>query len=284
MREMDCNMQRNIEVNRLNLTDIDMYQCGEERCKPGHDYGPAVRDHFLIHYILEGEGKFYVGEKVYKLRKNQGFLICPDIVTYYQADYENPWHYIWVGFNGLKAESYLRRASITADNPVFTYDCDDYIKNCLKEMIKAENVKKGREIKLTGLLYLFLSRLIEINGNDRIACDDEDSKELYVKKSVEYIQRNYSRKLTVSSMAKYIGIDRSYLGSLFKQYLGISPQQYIMKFRIDKACELMRNPALSIGDISRSVGYEDQLLFSKTFKKIKGISPKAFRSKYKTTG
>ena len=274
-------MERYIEVERLNLTDIDMYQCGEERCKPGHDYGPAIRDHFLIHYILGGKGEFCVGDKTYKLKKHQGFLICPDVVTYYKADHEEPWHYIWVGFNGLKAESYLRRASITADNPVFTYDCDNYILNCLNEMIKAEDVIKGREIRLTGLLYLFLSRLIETNSNERFIGKDEDSKELYVRKSIEYIQRNYSRKLTINNMAKYIGIDRSYLGSLFKQYMGISPKQYIMKFRIDKSCELMRNPILSIGDISRSVGYEDQLLFSKTFKKIMGMSPRDYRKSLK---
>jgi len=256
-----------------------MYQCGEERCKPGHDYGPAVRDHFLIHYILEGKGKFYVGDRIYELGKDQGFLICPDIITYYQADYQDPWHYVWVGFNGLKAESYLKQASITVDNPIFTYDCDNYIRNCFDEMIKAENVIKGREIRLTGFLYLFLSRLIEKNSNENFAGDGEDTKELYVKKAIEYIQRNYSRKLTINNMAKYIGLDRSYLGSLFKQYMGMSPQQYIMEFRIDKACELMENPILSIGDISRSVGYVDQLLFSKTFKKIKGICPRDYRKR-----
>jgi len=272
-------MERYIEVKRLNLTDIDMYQCGEERCKPGHDYGPAVRDHFLIHYILEGKGKFYVGDRTYELGRNQGFLICPDIITYYKADYEEPWHYVWVGFNGLKAESYLRQASITVDNPIFTYDCDNFIRNCFDEMIKAENVLKGREIRLTGLLYLFLSRLIEKNSKENSANNDEDNKELYVKKAIEYIQRNYSRKLTINNMAKYIGLDRSYLGSLFKQYMGMPPQQYIMEFRIDKACELMENPILSIGDISRSVGYADQLLFSKTFKKIKGICPRDYRKR-----
>jgi len=254
-----------------------MYECGEERCKPDHDYGPAVRDHFLIHYILDGKGIFCVGDKTYKLGKNQGFLICPGIVTYYKADHEDPWHYAWVGFNGLKAESYLRQASVTADNPIFTYDCDNFIRNCFEQMIKTEYVIKGREIRLTGFLYLFLSRLIETNSNENFTDKDEDSKELYVRKAVEYIQRNYSRKLTISNMAKYIGLDRSYLGSIFKQYMGMSPQRYIMKFRIDKACELMENPVLSIGDISRSVGYDDQLLFSKTFKKFKGICPKEYR-------
>ncbi|MGF7047731.1 AraC-like DNA-binding protein [Paenibacillus sp. DS2015] len=56
-----------------------------------------------------------------------------------------------------------------------------------------------------------------------------------------------------------------------------SIQEYLIHFRVNKACELMMNSELSIGDISRSVGYDDPLLFSKIFKKVKGASPKHFR-------
>ncbi|HEX3027822.1 MAG TPA: helix-turn-helix domain-containing protein, partial [Clostridia bacterium] len=50
-------------------------------------------------------------------------------------------------------------------------------------------------------------------------------------------------------------------------------------YRVNKACELMRNAALSLADISRSVGYEDPLLFSKTFRKLKGLPPREYRKR-----
>lgn len=257
-----------------------MYQCGTQRCEPGHYYGPAVRDHFLIHYIHEGSGKFCVGSKEYRLHKGQGFLICPDIVTYYQADLTEPWNYSWVGFHGLKAENYLKSCGLTAENPVFTCS-GDYVDNCFSQMMEAKTLQNGREIRLLGCLYLFLSHLIEQNGKDFLMDQAEGRKEMYIHKAVEYIEMNYSRKMSICEMARHIGLDRSYLGSIFKEHLNTSPQSFLLQYRIGRACELMRNEALSIGDISRSVGYDDPLLFSKLFRRSKGMPPKEYRKNYR---
>jgi transcriptional regulator GlxA family with amidase domain len=66
------------------------------------------------------------------------------------------------------------------------------------------------------------------------------------------------------------------------EYLKTSPQEYLINFRIEKACELMQANLLSIGDIARSVGYDDPLTFSKVFRKLKGVSPSKFRSSIQT--
>ncbi|NMB97558.1 MAG: AraC family transcriptional regulator [Clostridiaceae bacterium] len=270
-------MMEVVPINRLNLTDINMYQCGTEKCKPGHFFGPAVRDYYLIHYIVDGKGIFQVGNTTYNLDKGQGFLIFPGIVTFYQADAENPWYYTWIGFNGLKAEEYLKKANLTMENPVFSYTKDDFVENCFREMIEIRRMEKAREIRLLGLFYMFISQLAETSSDFSQSNNLKNTKEQYINKMLEFIELNYSRKISISEMAKYIGLDRSYMGSIFKDYLKTTPQSYLTKFRMNKACELMSNQQLSIGDISRSVGYEDPLLFSKTFKKIKGLSPREYR-------
>ena len=78
-------------------------------------------------------------------------------------------------------------------------------------------------------------------------------------------------------LANFVGLNRSYLNSIFKEELGKTLQQYLMEFRILKACELLESDALSIGDVSRSVGYSDQLLFSKVFKRIQGVTPSEYK-------
>ena len=70
-----------------------IYQAGEEACSPGHGFGPAVRDHYLIHCVLTGQGTLYRGERRWKIGKSEGFLILPEEVNYYRADGEEPWHY-----------------------------------------------------------------------------------------------------------------------------------------------------------------------------------------------
>ena len=263
-------------IDRIKNTDMNMVHCGTEACEPGHGFGPAVRDHFLIHYIHNGHGKFCVDNNEYTLGKGQGFLICPDIVTYYQADFKDPWHYSWVGFHGLKAEGILKRAGLTRDNPVFSSE-EDYIDNCFAQINETDNLRPGSELRFLGLLYMFLSEMIGQSGKDGLYGLPAGRKELYVKKAIEYIEMNYSRKVRISELAHHLGLDRSYLGSIFKEQLGATLQDFLLNFRLDKACALMKNENLSIGDISRSVGYDDPLLFSKLFKKNKGLSPREYR-------
>ena len=258
-------------------SDLNMYQCGTEKCEAGHYYGPAVRDHFLIHFIHSGKGKFRIGQKEYSLHKGQGFLICPDIITYYQADLLNPWHYSWVGFHGLKAANYLTHAGLTMENPIFTCGDDDKIGDCFHRMLEAKYLQRGREVRLLGLLYLFLSQLIEHCGKDAVYEHLGNRKDTYVQKAIEYIQMNYSRKMSIAELAHQLGLDRSYLGSVFKEKLDTSLQDFLLQYRINKACELLRSTSLSIGDISRSVGYDDPLLFSKLFGKNKGVPPREYR-------
>ncbi|MFT8348065.1 AraC family transcriptional regulator [Clostridium saccharoperbutylacetonicum] len=270
----DMNMEYFSTINDDGF-DITVYQCGMEKCKKSHSYGPAIRDHYLIHFILEGSGIFYVGGKSYRIKKNQGFLICPNIVTYYEADKEEPWIYTWVGFKGIKAEKYLKLANLDQENPIFECTEVAFVQECFENMRKSAGLKYGRELRLQGLLIMFLSELIEEAGKNVII--SSNYKEMYIKKSVQFVETNYSSKISISEMAKSVGLNKNYFSTFFRKNIGVTPQQYIIKYRMNKACELMSNQGLTIGDISRSVGYDDTLGFSKIFKKEKGISPSNYR-------
>jgi AraC-like DNA-binding protein len=270
-------MDISLKIKRLNLTDLIMYQCGYESCSPGHAFGPAVRDHFLIHYILSGKGSFYANNTCYPLEKGQAFLICPDAITFYEADHTAPWTYCWVGFHGLKASFYLESAGLTQKAPIFSPSSQDYIVHCFEEMLETQKLKVGRELRLTGLLYTLLSELIETAPHSPELLNSKDLKTQYIETAVRYIEMNYSRQITIADIACYIGLDRSYLSRLFKRFLSKSPQQFLIEYRINKAIELMHNPHLSLGDIARSVGYSDVLSFSKAFSKVKGIAPSYYQ-------
>lgn len=269
-------MLEKIYINEPNHTDLNMYRCGIEDCEGGHSWGPAVRDHYIIHYVLGGKGIYQVNGITYELAKDDGFLIRPGTVVFYQADGREPWSYGWVGFHGLKAEAYLKQAGLDERNPLFKYDRDDFLNACLLRMIDTKELSCGREIRLLGLLYEFLSQLIE-SADRRLSEKGGDRKEEYIKKAIEFVRMNYSRKTGIAEIAHSIGLDRSYMYSLFNEYLKMSPQEFLISFRIEKACELMGGSGLSISEISRSVGYDDPLVFSKAFKNIKGLSPREYR-------
>jgi AraC-like DNA-binding protein len=275
-------MQYDLPINITSNTDLVVYLCGTQKCESLHSYGPVLRDHYIFHYIINGKGIFKVHGITYKLEKNMGFLICPGELAYYQADKDEPWEYSWVGFKGLKADIYVKEAGFSKYNSAFTYDKDEFILNCFKDMIDCYKYNESREVRLVGYLYLFLGQLIEFSAPKKNITDGTKRREGYLIKAMQYIQMNYYRDINISILSKYLGLDRSYLYIIFKQYLKISPKEYLSKIRLEKAEELMKSTELLIGEIARSVGYDDQLLFSKIFKKNKGISPKKFIEEIKS--
>lgn len=258
--------------------DLKLYYCGTEDCQPGHSWGPAVKDHYKIHYVHSGKGIFKIGEETYNIKDGQCFLICPDIVSYYKADEEDPWTYYWVAFNGLNVRSYLNRAGLTVESPVINCCNDDIIIDCFTRMFEGSKTSSSGDLRLLSSLYEFLSIIIDESAVKTAADKSTKKDNLYIAKAIEWFELNYSSSVSISEIADYIGLNRKYFSKLFKESIGMSPQNFLINLRLNKACDLMKNSYLSIGEISRSVGYEDQLLFSRIFKKFKGVSPNQFRS------
>ena len=107
--------------------------------------------------------------------------------------------------------------------------------------------------------------------------EDVEIDNLYISKAIEYIQKNYQNPILVADIANYVSLSRTYLTTIFQQTMHLSPQQFLLKFRITKASELLMNTTLSINTIAHSCGYTDPLAFSKTFKKVTGLTPTQYR-------
>ena len=266
-----------LENTNRNFNDLYLCYCGLEKCAPLYSFGPAVRPTYLLHYVLEGQGYYYVNDNKYTVSKNQGFLIEPNVVTFYQADKDNPWTYLWIGIDGDKAKLYLNSAGLNENHLIFTYEKDDSLKEYVLEMLKHHTMSDSDAFKIEGLLYLFFSKLCE-DRKEIPSMNKEENTNNYINKAIEFIQNNYHNSIKVTDIANYICLNRSYLTSIFQNNLNMSPQKFLMKFRITKAAELLYNTNLSITNIAYSCGYSDPLAFSKAFKKIKGISPKEYRN------
>ena len=90
-------------------TSLEIYFCGREQCAAGHSFGPAVRPHYLIHFILSGKGRYHVNGDAYHLQAGDAFLIYPGETTVYEADEKNPWEYAWIGFGGIRKKHWCRK-------------------------------------------------------------------------------------------------------------------------------------------------------------------------------
>lgn len=249
--------------------------CGYAKCDPLHSFGPAVRPNYIIHFVLEGRGKYQVGDEIYELSKGQGFLIEPEVLTFYQADAKDPWTYLWIGFQGKKAREFMKDIGLNSQKLIFRSKHAEKLKEIVVSMLKNNTYSVTSQFILEGLLYTFLSVLTE---DIEITFSSEKEREnLYIRKAIEYIQNTYSNNIKVTDIASYVCINRSYLYTLFQKNTGMSPQEYLANYRLTRAAELLDVTDLPVSSVAMSCGYRDPLVFSKAFKGKKGMSPSQYR-------
>lgn len=269
-----------LQLSDRKFKELFLCYCGYAKCQPLHSFGPAVRPNYIIHYILEGKGMYSIDDSSFPLCAGQGFLIPPNVQTFYTADQEQPWRYLWVGFDGMGAAEYVSDARISRANPVFTCKNAGRLKDIVFEMLQHNTFGVHNEFKLQSLLFDFFSVLTESAAGLPTAGTNTDKGGLYVKKAIEFIQNNYATPIKVSDVAAYAAVSRSYLYKLFIDVTGRSPQEYLTAFRLTRAAELLSFTGLSVESVAISCGYSDPLVFSKAFKEWQGKTPSAFRKSH----
>ncbi|MBQ8526177.1 MAG: AraC family transcriptional regulator [Clostridia bacterium] len=244
---------------------------GEELCVPGHSWGPGVRTSYIIHYVISGKGVFYCGQNKFTLKKGQIFVIFPNTIIKYQADRKDPWHYVWVVFNGDEAKAVFDHVGISLKNPVAAVSDGARLTEILRAMPRVRGAVMHENLRFSSLLYEAMSVIVDED-------ESEKSENIYLTTAVRYIKAHYYEDITVEQISSHVGISRKYLFSVFKNSLGVSPKDYIVDYRMKKACQLFNDRQLSVGNVAYSVGYKDPLTFSRMFKKKLGLSPTDYRN------
>ncbi len=261
--------------------DIRPYQYGWEECAPLHSFGPFVRNHYLFHYIISGRGMLYShttsgGISEYSLEANQGFLICPGQINLYTVDEKDPWKYVWIEFDGMKAEECLLQAGLERDQPIYRPRSVEEGERLRDQMLYFYENSARSPMHLVGKLSLFLDELIELSSDKR-DIGEQTQRDFYINEAVVYIQQNYHRDLTVDEVAGFCKLNRNYFSRKFKEEVGCTPQEFLIRQRLTNAAELMRLTNLPIKTIAAQCGYPNQLHFSQAFKKYYGMPPREWR-------
>ena len=139
-----------LEVSNSLFRDIYTLFCGRQQCPSLYSFGPAVRECYLLHFCLDGRGDFYANDQHYHLEKGQGFLICPNELTFYQADEAHPWTYAWIGLSGEQVSHYLDLAGISSRTPVFRCPDVDLIRSDIDDMIAHHTLSYSCEVHICG--------------------------------------------------------------------------------------------------------------------------------------
>lgn len=249
-------------------------ECGIQICHPGHATPHITYPDYSAHFILEGKGVFCLNGKEYPLSAGQGFLITPGSDCVYTADKHRPWKYIYVSFNGADGDTLVHSAGLDEENVVFDFPLDDDMVRDIYAMHSAGRRNEAKGYDVTGYFLLVMSRLVKANQ----AVQREGGEgERYVRLVKAYIEDHYTFSITVRDMAYQVGLDRTYLYRLFIKSTGLSPSQYLSKFRLERAAAMLRDGTSSIGEISLAVGFKDVAYFYRAFTRQYRMTPKQYR-------
>ncbi|TVY01223.1 response regulator transcription factor [Cohnella terricola] len=106
-------------------------------------------------------------------------------------------------------------------------------------------------------------------------------KKKLVDQAVGYVRRNYARReLSLSDVAAEVGLSEKYMNLLVKEVTGSTINHLIIRFRMEEAARLLKDPAVRIYEICDSVGYADLDHFRESFKKQHGLTPTEYRNRY----
>lgn len=271
---------RHLEELSQASMELDLVHMGKEQCQPYHACS-ASREEFIIHFVLSGAGFYSVNGVTYSLHAGEMFLIRPGGPTVYCADTNDPWSYMWIGFKGLRTDAILKQCGFTQNRLVLPSPSESELEECFDELFEhvvqdyaGSLYREAILLKLMALLVKTRSEYLKKEGTH----EDFLGKNPHLDAAIDYINTHYMKNISVADIADHVGISQGYLNRIFNERAKLTVQNYLLQFRMYKAANLLVGSTLSVKEIADNVGYADQLVFSKAFKRQFGVSPKNYRT------
>ena len=177
-----------------------------------------------------------------------------------------------MGFHGTEAKLLLDQTDLSAEAPVLRGVNADVYKQMMR-IYESRGSLPHQAAFMTGALYQLLAALMRDHRATAVRRGDDS-----VQRACDYIVNNLALPITVEDVAAHVGLSRSRLYRLFMAQLGLSPVQVLTQVRIRQACALLRRGDLSVKTVATSVGFENQLYFSRRFREVMGCTPTDYAS------
>ena len=268
--------------------ELSLTRCGYEECNAGYTGGPHKKSYYTLFAMLDGESVSEINGVEYHFKKNDFVMLFPEQeIVFKRAATEN-WAFAWIGFAGMKANECAIYSGFHPENPVQNIGCAEEVQNFVDKVIEARDNTYANSLRRNGLLKLFFADLIDYYNKqileEKLKTVSDTEKLPHIQKAITYLTDNYASKIKINELADHVGVNRSYLASSFKRATGYSPKEYLICLRMEKAKSLLEKTDMPVNAVASSVGYTDQLAFSRMFKEYAGVSPKAFRDDKKIQG
>lgn len=230
-------------------------------------------EHIEIDYVVEGTLTARIGDNLIHAQKGDCIII--NATDLHAMVSEEKCHIA----SSLLPPDFFDYKGLSFDTLV----SDDFISTEIEHMFDlARDFEKTRYLEIKGRMFLLLVHLIENYSHDTFA---ETQYLPYSKKSerinsaIKYIAQNYTDNITTDFLARLSNTSNAYFCHIFKEVTGKSAKEYITDLRVEKAAGLLLTTSMNITEIAMQCGFSDANYFTRSFKRIKSISPSQYRNR-----
>lgn len=265
------NLSINPLIKNLYITDIGFFPNAKYHYRKREE---GSKTHILI-YCTAGKGFIKTEKKQQNLNKGDILFIPANLAHNYGSLADNSWDIYWLHFAGENVGYYFKDKleEIIISSP----DLDKF-----PLIFKLFNILLGtfnRGFTQKNLIYAsqtlgHLLAVIYFSDNAKIRVDQQSA---YVEKTIDYMQQNLEKNLSLQELADLNNLSKSQLTNVFNEKTAYSPIDFFIHLKIKKACQLLDLTQLTVKEISQKLNYNDQYYFSRIFKKIMGLAPSKYR-------
>ena len=236
-------------------------------------------DYCMLIYCIGGKGWYHIGGKKYSVTKDH-FLLIPSGIPYaFGADNDDPWTIYFMHFRGKSASCFAPTPSAPRSLLPNEHSRMQYRLQLFEEIYDSFSMAyiKDYMIYTSMCLYQFLASFVYQTPYCHLSSKPSRTDSLLSARVIRYMQENLQHDLTLDQLATYFKYSPSHFSMLFQRETGTSPINYFIRLKVQRACQYLELTRLKINDIAFKLGFSEAAYFSRTFTKIRGVSPSEYR-------
>lgn len=235
-----------------------------------------VLSEFQVLYITRGTGSFEsrpTGRK--PVRAGAVLLLFPGVWHRYAPDRETGWKEYWISFDGAQPHALVEHEVLLPEDAVLEVGLSDRLARLYSEVLEQIEVEAvGYKEIIASLTYQILALVHSAEQQRRFGSKEAAG---VIQKAQLYLVEDLRRPVSFAELAEELGVSYSWFRKRFRRYTGLSPAQYHIQLRINKAKELLTSTTLPVQEIAEVTGFTSPYYFSRIFKAKVGTTPTAWR-------
>ncbi|OPH56938.1 hypothetical protein BC351_26350 [Paenibacillus ferrarius] len=263
----------------LKMSGLWCLRLGHNIAKPTYQIGPKRIECYSLHFVIEGQLLLQYEDQEAILQPGDICCFFPnESYSYRIYEPEKTLKLIWIAFQGPQAAPLLQSLGLSQDSPILRARCSKEICNKLYALLhhisdQSDRVQDmGFSIELLEKLYAIFAMLMKA-GRTLNDVKGNVADIPWLQRSLDFIHLHYMEGISIKEVAEAAGVHRSYFSDVFKKMIGVSPNRYLYRLKMEKAAALISLGDRNITEVAYTVGYPSLYSFSRAYRNYYGHSP-----------